>query len=338
MGTYLTATGGLLIFYWFAAIEGSGAIGYVVRVLSTTLLFVPFLAGVFSARFRAVRNFWFVVLAINASIGLAAGSRFVALLPIVLYVVGYITTLHGWHRRRAIMLTLAGGLAAFFVTGIIGIVRQEIGRGGVEIFSSERVAAVINEAEQVVAQGASGRDLIVFNALTRLLAPTNVAVPMLSPEVIPYRGFEGLQREIVATARIQALSGVSHGEYLEAGLGQGPANAYGFLVDETNAFEFGILPDGWSRGGPLVVLLFGFSLTLVYIASEKLARRRYRNNPAAFLLLLAVVAKSVFLDAGVFPLLHTLRSLILGLGLIAVLVGAINTLHAAQRKPVRMRA
>ncbi len=328
---YLTFSAALLILYWFAALPGAGAVGYLIRVLSSTMFLVPLLAGMFAQRFPSTRWVWFVALGVNGLIGLATGSRAIALMPAAFYVAGYVLTLQGRKRTRAVVISAALGTIAVLMTGIIGLVRQEIGRGGLDIFSQERISAVAEEAARTLEQGAAARTSIVGDGLMRLVAHTNVVVPVLSPDVVPYRGFEGLGSEIASTARISALAGVSAEEFYEAGLGSAPAVAYGFMVNELTSVEFGVLPDGWSRGGPLVVLLFGYLLAWGYIAAEAAVRRVFARDTGAILLSLVVIARSAFFDASGLTLLATFRSLVFGLAFVAVIIALLNALSNPQR-------
>lgn len=333
MRIYLASAAILLLLYWPAARPETGALGYVIRGISTTLIGVPFLVGLFATRFPGIRNLWIVAMVINAIIGLAVGSRFVAFLPITLFPIGYILTLRGEKRKLAMVLAGGGALALLAVSGVIEVVRNEIGRGGIEILTWERLSDVIEESRRTLDVSSGERQLAMFYALGRTLPPPNVAIPALSPETVPYRGFEGLESEIRAMAQINALVGRSTIDLMDAGLMASPARAYGFMINEYTSFEFGILADAWSRGGAMVALLFGFLLTLILIGVERTARRFYRRNPAALLIILTVLAKNAFWDAGHMPLLESIRTLVLSLGLIVVLVGAVDLVTSGRRVP-----
>jgi hypothetical protein len=331
MRIYLTFAAVLLLLYWLGAREGTGPVGYLIRVLSSALLGVPFLAGLFATRFAGVRSLWVVAMIINAVVGIAVGSRLVAFLPITLYSIGYILTLRGEKRVLYVVLAAVGALVVLVVSGVTEVVRNEIGRGGLEILTWERLSAVIEESERTLDAGSGQRELAMFYALGRTLPPANVAIPVLSPETVPYRGVEGLADEILAMAEINALTGRSTIDLMEAGLMGSPARAYGFTISEETSYEFGIMADAWSRGGPLSALFVGTAFTLILMGAERTARRHYRRNPAALLIILTVFAKTAFWDAGRLPALETIRTLVLSVGLIVVLLGSADLITSGRR-------
>jgi hypothetical protein len=330
MRIYLASAAILLLLYWPAARPDTGALGYVIRVISTVLIGVPFLVGLFATRFPGIRNLWIVAMVINAIIGLAVGSRFVAFLPITLYAIAYILTLRGEKRKLYVMITGIGALATLVVSGVTEVVRNEIGRGGLDILTWERLSIVIEESERTLAAGSGERELAMYFALVRTLPPLNVAIPALSPEIVPYRGFEGLEDEVLAVAQLNTLTGKSTGDLMDAGLMGSAARAYGFMINEETSYEFGIMADAWSRGGPLVTFLVGFVFTLILIWAERTARKYYRRNPAALLIVLTVLAKSAFWDAGRLPFLETVRTLVLSVGMVVVLVAAVDLLTSGR--------
>lgn len=320
MGLYLSFSALLLLLYWPAALAEAGVVGYGIRVLYKATLLVPFLAGRYQGDLRGVRYLWYAALCLNAGVGMVVGSRFVAFLPVVLYFAGYLAGLPAARRRRAIRLSALVAIPGLLLVGLLGIIRDEIGRGGVEVLSPERIVEVASQVGDKLEDMADLADKAAFVGIYRMLGASNVAVPVLSPDAVPYRGMDGLGEQIVSGMQISALTGQTKVQYLDAGLGSGPARAYGFTVDEHTSVEFGVLPDGWSRGGPWVALIYACVLATLLIAAECLVWQVFRGNPAAVLLLLLVIGRAAFFDTAALPLVETIRSLLLSMAVVLLTI------------------
>src|SRR5262249_57719080 len=87
---YLIVIAVIHLLYWPATLDGAGFAGYVCRVLATALIAGPFLAGRDSVRDRGLAWIWLGTIAINAAIGIVAGTRSKVLVAAVLFAAGFI--------------------------------------------------------------------------------------------------------------------------------------------------------------------------------------------------------------------------------------------------------
>jgi hypothetical protein len=191
-----------------------------------------------------------------------------------------------------------------------------------KIISPEKTATVRDEPS-IEAEG-----------LGRLVMWSNIVVPMMSPAIVSYRGYDGLSEEAMLSAQIANISGLSVEDLLQAGLFAGPANRYGFTVNKNTSVEWGVLADGWSRGGLMGAFLFGFIAITILSQAEKIIRGSTIVPPAARLFLLFVYAKNAYGVLGV-TLLTTIRSMILDTTIIlaiALFIGAWNMAYSSGRR------
>lgn len=321
----------VLLAYWPAATVNSGFLGYAVRVLARGLLLLPFLAGRYAKQFRGVQPLWYAAMAVNASIGMVLGSRFVALLPIALFVAGHVSTLAGRRRLRVIALATLVAIPGFAVSGAISEVRGQLGRGGIELLSSERVVHVVDGVAETLQSGGGDWFTSANAGISRMLIQPNLAVPILTSSSVPMRGTAGLPEEIKGAAEISALTGRTRENYLVAGLGTAPAVRYGFLVNTETSVEFGVVADGWSRGGPAVAVLYGAIFGFVLVLIERVLRRLTRLRPAATVVLLTSLAYTAFLEIGSLPLASVVRSALLTTGFLGLVVLVMNLVGRSRR-------
>ncbi|MEW6731317.1 MAG: hypothetical protein AB1489_08260 [Acidobacteriota bacterium] len=320
---YLVFAALIQLLYWPATMESAELAGYLIRVLSQSFILVPFFAGRFANRLPWVRFSWIIVMSINAIIGLVVGARGVALIPLGLFILGIISSLRGQARKRATLIVVVASIPIFLISGVVGTMRDQIGRGGLELFSIERATQVIESIpESLTSVPSTNNAEIAIQGLGRMLIWTNIVIPVMSPSLVPYREFTGIEEEIKLSLQISNLAGLSRDDLYDAGLSSAPANSYGFTVNSGNSVEFGLLADGWSRGGPFIALLFGLVATLLLATAEVLLRKLWEIMPAAAILLLAIAMKSAFETSAV-PLLGTVRALILNIGFFLAIALAI---------------
>ncbi len=332
---YLALGAALLVLYWPASALGSGGVGYLIRVTNTALLFLPFFAGRYVPPGGALAYAWYAVLATGAIVGLLAGTRFPALLPIALFVVGRISIATGRRRVKLVVIAVLGAIPALAVSGLIGIVRTEVGRGGVEILSAERVIQVFEASMEILSEpkhdSPDRGEGLKAEGLARMVSWPNIVVTLLSPDFVPYRGVDGYWDELKASASIASLSGKSREDLYEEGLYSAPATAYGYFVNAGNSVEFGLIADGWSRNGPWLVLLFGFLASMFIGFVEFFAVCLGRRWPAAAMLIFTTCVHKA-LETVNLPLAATIRSLVLHTLLIMTLSAVFELIRHLGRR------
>lgn len=324
---YLLFAAAIQLLYWPAAVKDSGSIGYFIRATSYTFTFAPLIAGRYSRTLPKVHRLWLAAMFVNAVVGLLVGSRLIALLPPALYMIGYVTSLRGRARTRMAVFGVALFILALMLSGIIGIVRQQVGRGGIEILSSERISTVFDSTTKVIEgqQTASEESdsTITTEGLSRMVVWTNIFVPVMTPSRLPYRGYEGLPTEIALSMQLANFSGMSLEDLLEAGMFSAPANRYGFTVTTDTSVEWGILADAWSRDGATGVVIFGFIAVALLLLAERLIQGWRKLPVAAKLFLFSAYAKNA-LGVVTVPLLTTMRAMVLDTAIILLIVLVIN--------------
>jgi hypothetical protein len=303
----------LLPAYWVAAMPETGLIGYLVRVMAKFSLLFPFWAGRYSSQSVPLHLLWIVSLAINAAAGLLSGSRFVGLLPVALFAAGYISILPRKRRRSAAVLAGLVALVLIPMSGAVGMVRSEIGRGGIELLNLERAGQLASAVADALQSEASGLREATGAGIQRMLLLPNLVVVQLTPSVIPERGADGLAAELLSVFNVSLVSGRTDEDMLERGLGSAPAIEYGFVVTTETSVEFGVLADGWSRAGLPGALLYAFVFALVLLIVERRVHRVLRRHAPIALLLITALIQAALFESGRLPLLAALRWLLLAL-------------------------
>ena len=318
--------------YWPATMEGAGVTGYIVRIVSTAWLVSPFLAGRDSRHDRNLALIWWGTIAVNTAIGVILGTRSRALIPAVLFAAGWISAMP--KRRRAIAILIATGAAIPLVqlAGAMGVVRDQLGRDRLDGLRQDQAAEMFRQVAHLFLLTGRGSQETQVQGVSRLLAWANVVVPLLTPDLIPYRGLKTLADDSVRTFQIASVSGLTADDLYDADLFNGPARIYGFHVDSSSSVEFPVSADGWSRGGVPIVLLFSIVLTLALISVECFIASRQRLPVGLAPVLVLPVAKIALLDANGFPLLVCLRSLALHTTAAWLLVAAVS----ATTHPLRL--
>jgi len=335
---YLLCAAALQLLYWPATLEGAGTIGYVTRVLATALLAAAFLAGRDSRKDKRLAGVWITAIVVNVVIGIAAGTRAKAFVAMVLFAAGYISSLEQRKRWLVGAVAIAAAIPMLEVAGAMGVVRGDTGRGGLELVQAEHVRDVLVQVSRQVRSGSQDdADAIRAQGVGRMLAWTNVVVPILTPDTVAYRGLGGLFDETAQMVRVAQFSGLNADDLFDADLYMAPARRYGFMVNSNTAVEFSVVADAWSRGGVPVAVAFCFVATLAMLAGEMAMNRFRRWGAGVATILVLPVLKAAFFDSTVLPLLPTLRGMVLSI--IAVVIFAFFA-ELARRSiggPVRRR-
>jgi hypothetical protein len=331
---YLVAAVAAMLLYWPAALENSGVMGYGVRVLASALMMAPFLAGRDSATDRRLGVLWVSAILVSAVVGIAAGSRSKAFIAAVLFGAGYVSTVAGGRRRVVVgAFAVLAMVPLIQFAGALGVVRDELGRGGLELARVDHIKDVL---EGTVRQMTADPEQVTMHGAGRFLAWTNVVVPLMTPESIPYRRFDGFVAEASQTFQVASVSGRTLEDSFDAGLLNASARVYGFTVNSETSFDFTLLADGWSRGGAPIALLFSFIAALGFTIGERFAAAFHRWGAGVVTIVALPAAKAAFFDSTAYGLLPTLRSMILYILILALLVIGtewVRQIHSAWRRP-----
>lgn len=332
---YLVVAAVSHLLYWPATLEGAGVLGYVCRIVATALLAAPFIAGRDSATDRPLAGLWIVTIVINAVVGIVAGTRSRALVAAVLFVAGYISALP---RKRRFAVATGAAIAAIplvQLSGAVGVVRDQVGRGGLELMRADHAAQVFQEiTRQLTDDDREQAEEVRAQGVSRMLAWTNVVVPLMTPDSIPYRGFAGFVDEGMETFRIASVTGLTADDFYDAGLSNAAARRYGFTVNGNTSVEFTLLADAWSRGGPAAVVVFTLLVMILLLAAEWCCTRIVRDPGVATVLVLPL-AKAAFFDANTSPVLVLLRGVLLSVIVVVTLVAVVEFAPRRLRRSVR---
>lgn len=323
----------LVIAYWPASGGSAGEAGYGIRVMYHTFHLLPFLAGRYLNQHSRLHRIWLLVLAANALAGALVGSRLFASLPIALFVLGFLTRASARQRRRWILGIAGAALPLFYASGMVEAVRTQIGRGGIELLTEERLTEFI-AASGAASQHEASRAALFGDGVRRMIAWSNQAAILMSPDIVPFRRFDGFVTEVRRAMSIEGTRLEARRELLEAGLYSAPATRYGFNVNEGTSVEFPLLADGWSRGGWVVATLFGVLAGLM-LGSIDLLCLRLAGRALGWSAVGSLLSIKGAFDFGGQPLVTATRGMVLGI-LLLVAVSSVLWVAAgalAARRP-----
>lgn len=336
---YLLIEAGLMLLSWPAAIgwdttsgrgldqEYTHLWGYAVRVVQQSFSFMPLVMGRYFLQFPRTNRLWLVVLPINAAIGLSVGGRGPALIPVGLYIIGRVLGQSGTNRLRSMIFATLLVIPISVLAGAVGVVRSDIGRGDFSLFSPDRVEEMADSIWSYLTNPSSSTDQdTLINGPGRMVVWPNLSATILTPEYIPYRGFDSFLPEVSMTFKIAAFAGLSRQDMYDANLSSYPATLYGYMVNPDTSVEWGVLADGWSRGGISGVLAFGFVLTLFFTWAEYIFVSRQVHTTNA-ILVAGILFGSALTFSATSTLLYILRQTTFACGLILLVAFVIEKLR-----------
>ena len=321
----LVATTLLLLRHLLPGVPGS-TLRYGLAILTAPLGFVPFVAGRLGREYQSVRRACLIILILCAFLGFLMGTR-QGITNIALYIIGAMTLLRGAGSSEVAIIRV--GLVApllLYIGTVVGTVRNQVGRDSLALLEPAQLAQTLAMAEFRFENGGFGADQLGKNGVSRPLAWSDAAVVILSPDTIPYRGLGSFFEEIPQYAVVWGGSSEDGERYLANDLGAAPANRYGFLVNTETSAGFGMVADGWSRGGALGVILVCYVFTTFIIGVEALIFRVRELAPQSKVLLFCIAMNSALMVSA-FPLLTLLRALIFQSLLWALLLTSKDIAH-----------
>lgn len=279
---------------------------YALQVVGVSMELLPFFAGRYSRRKEAGFWIWLIAIASNAVVMALMGARYRAFFPIVLFAVGYMSQLAPKPRRVVIVAAMVLSVPGFFLVGILGILRDELGRDQTSNVSTSHAERMFSVGREV--SSSETDHLIIFReGISRMIAWPTFAPVALSPEFVPYRGFGTFLREAGNAVAIYAFAPNAVREYAELKMGTYAANDYGFVVNDLTSVEWGVMADGWSRAGWWSATLF---LLVAFFITFKLegwiATVQVLSAPAKLLFTAFLMSRTMRISS--IPLLEFLRS------------------------------
>ena len=283
---------------------------YIFLVLSENLNGACFFVGWFHEDMGKLRPWCLALMAGNIIVCGLIGSRF-GMLLLGIYVVGRLISPREQNRRRVALFSALMLAPALLVSSAIAEVRSIVGRGSLDLINMSTLTMMANATIHADSAGASGSlNGAYLLALSRFYAWPNAAVAEITPEEVPYRGYQEWLSEW--KSYINPNMGGNSEEYqdmfYQEGIGGYHGSDYGFTNEPGNNTEFGTLADGWSTGGPLGVVLLAFLVALVICGAELAVT--HTGISSAGVLLLTCVLSSVGLLAYTNPVPITLKAVL----------------------------
>jgi hypothetical protein len=276
IGWFLGLAAVTSLFWWFAITEFDNRFFFIVRRFHNALAFAPFFVGLTCRVFPNVARLWILVLALQFGISFITGTRGGAFYPAIFLLTGYLIGIPSTEERRSIFLfRVAPLLCVLFAFGVvIGAARDAVGRTDLVTALREGTLFSKIKLDKVLDRINSG-DGFLMSGIIRMTSLPPLAVPNLSPEPIPYRGFDDFGEELAASTSTRFFSGEEGSRFYWANWCLKP---YGFAVNKdksgrkTSSVELSSFVDGFTRGGwPIGIAwcLIGYT---VWVLVELVAR------------------------------------------------------------------
>jgi hypothetical protein len=283
---------------------------------------------------KKLGSLWLIILAVYflyVVFIIVSGGRFTAFVTIALFYFGYTSSMPKKLQIVSYGIMIALAPFIFYISGLLGVVRNSIGRGDYDIVNEKRFALFQQTLTGEWELGSSNSGRVIEYSLGRNIKWPNLAVLGLVPERIKYRGLENLDAEFYSLFEIAGLnSGFSNEQVrdyrekmIKAGLGNSAANRYGYSVTRLNSVEWSVLADAWSRGGGLFYFIYlSFALFLLLVVEKKFLDRA--SHPAFTTLLVSVIVQLIWFRIGSQPLYLFIRFFILQIGFSLSLLYGLN--------------
>ena len=244
---------------------------YLISALSLTFAFSPLFVGiVWSGLNDMTKNIWKCILFVTFIFHTLQGSRGLAIFPIVAFLIGYLFCLSSNKKKlnKVLRLYVVIGFVSVPFLGFVQDYRDHFGRGN-EI-SMQTFSNMLDFISGINSTGKDENEDI-YASYGRLLNHTNNVVVVMTPSIVPYRGFEAMDQEI---ASIFSILGENNAQTFrekraDIGYSTGVATRYGFRVTETTSVEFGMFADAFSRFGYLGVFFYSILFALILAIMEK---------------------------------------------------------------------
>lgn len=315
---FLIVAGCIKLGYWLSLTALDNPLFYVIRILNSTIAFVPFFVGFTFFRFKKSTLFWIGILIFELGVSFLTGSRGAAFTPIMYFLFGFVLGLPDWRSLFRWSFVLVPVCLGLLVAGVfIGAVRDVVGRTDLAgALSGENMLQAMDETTVTANIDYTGG--IAYKAFRRLSGWGSMVIPVMTPDPVPYRGFSDFPREIRAstTLGIFALTNPNwRGNFYFSNI---YLNPYGFAVHvdksgrKTSNVPMPIQVDGFTRGGwPAAIGYLFFAYSIIFVFERFLRRKCLPQKQPFFLIMLTFLAYIAANRYGMDPLVSALRQLVL---------------------------
>jgi len=303
---------------WPATAFSDNLIWYILRVTQKTFIFIPLLAGLYFKRYRWITFLWFVSLSIGFSLSSLTGSRGYGYWPILFYCIGFILQIERKNKRLLAWCSIVVFFPiALFISGMVDIIRNEFDRTNLKEMNVVRAAQIFSDFDDMLRQSVENISSITgrnetgfYKGLTRMVYWPDIIILNMAGETVPYRGFDDFYYEFLNMFKITGI-GVRGADVGSSQFGVIIASDYGFTVSRTSTVPFSILPDGWTRGGLVTATIYVFISFIFISVIEHINIKLNYNYPATKIIGFMVIAGMAFNYFTVYPLLNSIRQMIL---------------------------
>lgn len=306
------------ISFWVTITGLDNPLFYLLRIIRSCVKVVPFFVGLTAFRYRKATAVWLVVMALQLGIAFLTGTRGSAFVPIIYFLIGFSIGLPGWSARFRWGFALLPATALLAAAGVyIGSVRDVVGRTDLKGALAEGTMMEKAESGGGINQ-TSIRVNRAYEVVRRLTLWPDYAVPTMTPEIVPYRGFSDFDRELKGAFSLGIFGLINpnyQGGYYFPNIFLKP---YGFAVHidnygkKTSNVELPIQVDAFMRGGWFWAFAFTFFGYLILFIIERILKTRLlpRRQPLFLLMVmfLSYIAYSRFRSS---PLVECMRQLVL---------------------------
>lgn len=259
---------------------------YLISAISLTFAFSPLFVGIMWMALGAnTKLIWKFVLFVTFLFHTLQGSRGLAVFPLVAFAVGYIFSISNNKAKlkRIIKMYAVIGIISIPFLGFVQDYRENFGRGkeiSMETFY-EMLSFMGTDNQKKNDDG-------IYASYGRLLNHTNNVVLVMTPYMVPYRGFDAMDQEIASIFHV--LGADESVEFRKGrsdlGYSTGVATRYGFRVNEATSVEFGMFADAYSRFGYLGIFIYSILFAIVLALMEKWCCNHMAKNSLLAMMLL----------------------------------------------------
>lgn len=252
---------------------------YLISAISLTFAFSPLMVGViWSSLTHGARTVWKFVLFITFLFHTLQGSRGLAIFPLAAFAIGYLFSIscNRTKLKKTIRIYVVIILISIPFLSFVQTYREIFGRGN-EI-SLQTFTEMLNFA---ATNQTSDNEKNIYASYGRLLNHTNNVVVVMTPSIVPFRGFDAMEEEIASIFKILGQDNAQEfrKERSELGYSTGVATRYGFRVTEETSVEFGMFADAYSRFGYLGIFIYSLIFAIILALMEKWCFNHSFNSP-----------------------------------------------------------
>ncbi len=318
-----------------------GAFSYFSRILYMSFNFFPLLVGIYNKNLGKYYKFILFAIFFDSAIIIMSGGRYTAFLNLGLFFLGRLISATPLVRKKLLIFGVLLYPVLISLVGILGIIRDQNGRGKASDFVSlDRLSLIFSQTQSSSSATEENEELqkqILLQSKGRNINWINLSVIALTPSKIEFKGSEGLVKEFESIFVISRMKGdfseasleESANEQFENNLSTTKAREFGYSVDFFTSVEWGLLADSWSRGGIFSYALYFFIFMLFGVVIEsKLLFRKYLEIS---IFIIVVYISTVYTGLYIRPLYESIRDILLKLAISYIVLSGVSLYYKTNK-------